>query len=109
MVTFPLTSIGHLEAEPGHLHEHHQPQAAASRRSAPSVRDGFEEHWNFVMKKLAPAGYGRSPAWQRDIIERVIIKLTRCALHALVRVTITPALTTCTTSVADSPRLHYRH
>jgi len=29
------------------------------------------------MKKLAPGGYQKSPAWQKKLVERVIKKMTR--------------------------------
>eukprot|EP00306_Pavlova_sp_CCMP459_P000928 CAMPEP_0185177222 /NCGR_PEP_ID=MMETSP1139-20130426/29431_1 /TAXON_ID=298111 /ORGANISM="Pavlova sp., Strain CCMP459" /LENGTH=743 /DNA_ID=CAMNT_0027743013 /DNA_START=46 /DNA_END=2277 /DNA_ORIENTATION=- len=41
-----------------------------------SVEEGKEEHWNHVMKKLAPQGYGRGPVWQKHIIERVLKRMT---------------------------------
>lgn len=46
------------------------------RNGALHVPGGAEEHWNAVMKKLSPAGYSHSPAWQRSIIERVVQKMT---------------------------------
>ena len=54
-----------------------QQQQQQSRRSHGGVDEGSEEHWNLVMKKLAPAGYKKSPLWQKRIIERVIKTMTK--------------------------------
>eukprot|EP00967_Tisochrysis_lutea_P137848 scaffold248098_cov19-Tisochrysis_lutea.AAC.1 len=48
-------------------------QPAAPRR----LEDGTEEHWAHIMSKLAPDGYGRSPAWQRQLIERAAKRIMR--------------------------------
>ena len=54
------------------------PAASAPRaHAAASASDGAEEHWNLVMKKLAPAGYKQSPDWQKQIIDRVVKKLAK--------------------------------
>ena len=37
---------------------------------------GSEDHWSVVLKKLAPQGYQKSPAWQQEIIERVVKQMT---------------------------------
>jgi hypothetical protein len=39
--------------------------APPARRSTAGLQDGAEEHWNLIMKKLAPQGYKKSPAWQK--------------------------------------------
>lgn len=52
-------------------------KTTVQRHSSTSLRNGTEEHWNLVMKKLAPTGYKNSPDWQKKIIERVIKKMTR--------------------------------
>ena len=52
-----------------------QQQEAAARKKTQGIEEGAEEHWNLVMKKLAPAGYKKSPQWQKGIIDRVIKKM----------------------------------
>lgn len=49
-------------------------ETAARARAA--VEEGTEEHWNHVMKKLAPHGYNQTPVWQRQILERVLKRMT---------------------------------
>jgi|TARA_B100000519_G_scaffold189566_1_gene188181 hypothetical protein len=52
----------------------------ATSTDAPRTRrnDGSsEDHWSVVLKKLAPQGYQKSPAWQQEIIERVVKQMTR--------------------------------
>lgn len=39
--------------------------------------DETEDHWSAVLKRLAPAGYSKSPAWQQRIIEKVFKKMTK--------------------------------
>lgn len=41
-----------------------------------AVDEGTEEHWNHVMKKLAPQGYQKTPVWQRRILERVLKRMS---------------------------------
>lgn len=53
----------------------------ASRARA-AVDEGTEEHWNHVMKKLAPQGYQRTPVWQKRILERVLKRARRRARRA---------------------------
>ena len=50
-------------------------QEAAAKKKSGGIEEGSEEHWNLVMKKLAPAGYKKSPQWQKGIIDRVIKKM----------------------------------
>jgi len=52
-----------------------QQQEAAARKKTQGIEEGSEEHWNLVMKKLAPTGYKKSPQWQKSIIDRVIKKM----------------------------------
>ena len=52
-----------------------QQQEAAARKKTQGIEEGAEEHWNLVMKKLAPSGYKKSPQWQKAIIDRVIKKM----------------------------------
>ena len=48
----------------------------AEARARGPRREHSEDHWAVVLKKLAPQGYHRSPAWQQEIIERVVKKMT---------------------------------
>lgn len=52
-----------------------QQQEAAAKKKTQGIEEGSEEHWNLVMKKLAPTGYKKSPQWQKTIIDRVIKKM----------------------------------
>merc|ERR1740133_899523 len=52
-----------------------QQQEAAAKKKTQGIEEGSEEHWNLVMKKLAPTGYKKSPQWQKSIIDRVIKKM----------------------------------
>lgn len=36
-----------------------------------------EDHWSVVLKRLAPAGYSKSPVWQQRIIEKVFRNMTK--------------------------------
>lgn len=42
-----------------------------------------EDHWAAVLKRLAPQGYQKSPAWQQEIIERVVKQMSRRQKSAL--------------------------
>lgn len=46
-------------------------------RARVAVDEGTEEHWNHVMKKLAPQGYQKTPIWQKRILERVLKRARR--------------------------------
>ena len=50
-------------------------QQEAARKKASGIEEGSEEHWNLVMKKIAPTGYKKSPQWQKGIVDRVIKKM----------------------------------
>ena len=50
-----------------------QPQPTKKHTSA----DDAEDHWSAVLKKLAPAGYSKSPVWQQRIIEKVFKTMTK--------------------------------
>merc|ERR1740130_2162975 len=52
-----------------------QQQEAAARKKTQGIEEGSEEHWNVVMKKLAPTGYKKSPQCQKSIIDRVVRKM----------------------------------
>ncbi len=51
--------------------------AATATPNANQKETGADEHWAVIMKRLAPAGYKRSPAWQQKLIDRVAKQLTR--------------------------------
>ncbi|KAJ1622812.1 hypothetical protein T492DRAFT_884654, partial [Pavlovales sp. CCMP2436] len=48
----------------------------SSSKARVQVDEGDEEHWNLVIKKLAPQGYNKTPVWQKRILERVIKRMT---------------------------------
>ncbi|KAL1524719.1 hypothetical protein AB1Y20_019603 [Prymnesium parvum] len=42
-----------------------------------AANDDTEDHWSAVLKRLAPAGYSKSPVWQQRIIEKVFKTMTK--------------------------------
>lgn len=54
-----------------------QQQQQQQKRRTHTIDEGTEEHWNLVMKKLAPSGYKKCPAWQKRIVERVIKTMSK--------------------------------
>ena len=69
----PASLIG--DALANVVQEAAQQQEAAVKKKAMGIEEGAEEHWNVVMKKLAPTGYKKSPQWQKSIIDRVVRKM----------------------------------
>ena len=51
------------------------PEEGGTKRGG-GAKAADADHWAVVLKKLAPQGYQKSPAWQQEIIERVVKQMT---------------------------------